>query len=177
MKNIFRILMTSFFVAIFIAFMVSSSFAQIQPKVKAPVDTKELQKPIPIPLPDLIVTNIYGDSCPNCGCGRTNFQNHPLVEYQEGIRVYVRNQGRAASGACTLKIELYDVIGGRMAVINKNVPGLEAGGGTIIVESGEFLYRKSSGIKATIDSTNVVNESNERNNSKTVYECVMEGPI
>ncbi len=39
--------------------------------------------------------------------------------------------------------------------------------------TGGFLYRKRPGITATIDSTNVVTESNEGNNTKTVKECAV----
>ncbi|NWF93656.1 MAG: hypothetical protein HXY46_12110 [Syntrophaceae bacterium] len=162
-------------VAICLVAIIPIASGQEQPKVKTPVATEKLIKPLP--LPDLIVLDIYGTACPNCGCGRTNFQNHPLVEYQEDIWVRVRNQGRGASDSCTLKIELYDVIGGRMAVINKSVPKLQPGGEYMAEERGEFLYRKSSGIKATIDSTNAVAELNEANNTKTVTECAPKPPI
>jgi len=130
--------------------------------------------PPPILKPDLVVTDIYGLRCPNCGCGKTDFQNHPLVEYQENIRVRILNQGKAPSAPCKLKIELYDVIGGRMHTIIKVIPRLEPGEVIFINELGEFLYKKSTGIKATIDSTNVVNESNERNNEKIVHECIVQ---
>jgi len=141
--------------------------------------------PPPILKPDLVVRDIlgrpgypgiYGRSCPKCGCGKTDFQNHPLVEYQEDIIVHIFNQGVAPSAPCKLKIELYDVIGGRMHTIIKDVPRLEPGRGIEITEIGEFLYRKSTGIKATIDSTNVVAESDEDNNKKTVNECFLPPP-
>jgi hypothetical protein len=178
MREMTRILKMSLLGVIFVTLISSLSFAvdPIEPKTGI-IDTEKLGKPIPIPLPDLVVTDIYGGTCPNCGCGRTNFQNHLLVEYQEDIIVKVRNQGNAASGPCTLRIQLYDVIGGRMATINKSVPRLERGSGQTIIEHGEYLYRKSTGIVATIDSTNTVNESNEANNTKTVNECAVEGPI
>jgi len=157
-----------------VVFILSVSFAEAQREPKAaPVDTEKLQRPISIPLPDLVVTGIYGARCPDCGCGRTNFGNHPLVEYLEDIQVNVKNQGRVASAPCTLTIELYDVVGSRRAVINKNIPGLNAGQSLSVQERGEFLFRKSDGIRATIDSTRVVNESNEGNNSMTVRECTV----
>jgi hypothetical protein len=159
-------------IAITMVVLVSLSFAAEQPKIKSPVDTKELQKQIAVPLPDLIVTGIYGNSCPNCGCGSTNYQNHPVVEYQEDIVLSVKNQGAADSGPCTLRLEFYDVISGRTAVFSIPVPGLRRGEEkTFTGISGGILYRKRPGITATIDSTNVVAESNEGNNTKTVNEC------
>ncbi len=160
-------------IAIAMVVMISLSFAaEPQPKIKSPVDTKELQKPISVPLPDLIVTGIYGKNCPNCGCGSTNYQNHPIVEYQEDIVLSVKNQGLADSGPCTLRLEFYDVISGRTAVFAIPVPGLRRGEEKIFTgTTGGILYRKSPGITAIIDSTNVVTESNEGNNTKSVKEC------
>jgi hypothetical protein len=151
---------------------VSLAVAQIEPKAPA-VETERLRRPVPLPLPDLVVTGIYGARCPDCGCGRTNFGNHPLVEYLENIQVNVKNQGRAASAACTLTIELYDVVGSRRVVITKSIAALNAGQSLSVEERGEFLFRKSDGIKATVDSTRVVIESNEANNSMTVRECMI----
>ena len=157
-----------------VVFILSVSLAEAQIEPKAPpVDTERLQRPISIPLPDLVVTGIYGARCPDCGCGRTNFGNHPLVEYLEDIQVNVKNQGRAASGPCTLTIELYDVVGSRRVVITKSITALNAGQSLSVQERGEFLFRKSDGIRATIDSTRVVIESNEGNNSMTVRECTI----
>jgi len=137
------------------------------------IEKEKLQERIPIPLPDLVVTHIKGGNCPDCRCGRTNFGNHPLVEYMEDINVYVKNQGKATSDPCTLKITLYDVVGGRTAVITKAVPALAPDGLELITEGGEFLFRKRTGITATVDATNVVPESNEANNSMTVHECIV----
>ncbi len=92
----------------------------------------------------------------------------------EDISVRVFNQGKATSAACKLTIKLYDIVGERSAVITKDVPSLEPDHGRYLMERGEFLFRKRTGIKATVDSTNVVHESNERNNSKTVNECISE---
>jgi len=135
----------------------------------------ELQKQPPrAPLvikPDLVVTDIYNSSCPSCMLGRTDFQNHPLVDYAEDIEVRIKNQGNAPSRPCKLKIELFDNVGARRAVIIKDAPGLNPGEGIRIKERGEYLFRKSDGIKATVDSTNVVDESDETNNSKTIKEC------
>jgi hypothetical protein len=174
MRKVKRIWMMSVLGFLSVVLVFSLSFVQAQIKPKAgPVDTEKLQKPIPIPLPDLVVTGIYGARCPDCGCGRTNFGNHPLVEYLEDIQVNVKNQGRAASGPCTLTIELFDVVGSRRAVINKNIPGLNAGQSLSVQERGEFLFRKSDEIRATIDSTRVVIESNEGNNSMTIRDCTV----
>jgi len=173
MKRITRVLMMSFVITISTVVMISLSLAvdPIKPKTGI-VDTEKLQKPISVPLPDLIVTGIYGRSCPNCGCGSTNYQNHPIVEYQEDIVLSVKNQGSADSGPCTLRLEFYDVISGRTAVFAIPVPGLRRGEEKIFTgTTGGFLYRKSPGITAIIDSTNVVAESNEGNNTKTVKEC------
>jgi hypothetical protein len=173
MKKITRILMMSFVITISILVMISLSLAidPMKPKTGV-VDNEKLQKPISVPLPDLIVTGIYGSSCPNCGCGSTNYQNHPVVEYQEDVVLSVKNQGAADSSPCTLRLEFYDVISGRTAVFSIPVPGLRRGEEkTFTGISGGILYRKRPGITATIDSTNVVAESNEGNNTKTVNEC------
>ena len=173
MKRRARILTISFVITISIIVMTSLSFAAdpIKPKAGA-VDAEKLAKPISVPLPDLIVTGIYGRNCPNCGCGSTNFQNHPIVEYQEDIVLSVKNQGLADSGPCTLRLEFYDVISGITAVFAIPVPGLRRGEEKIFTgTTGGILYRKSPGITAIIDSTNVVTESNEGNNTKTVKEC------
>jgi hypothetical protein len=173
MKRAARILTISFVITISIVGMISLSFtAEPQPKIKGAAAPEKLQKPISVPLPDLIVTGIYGRNCPNCGCGSTNFQNHPIVEYQEDIVLSVKNQGLADSGPCTLRLEFYDVISGITAVFAIPVPGLRRGEEKIFTRtSGGILYRKSPGITAIIDSTNVVTESNEGNNTKTVKEC------
>ena len=173
MKRITRVLTMNLVIAISAVVMISLSFAvdPIKPKTGI-VGTEKLQKPISVPLPDLIVTGIYGRSCPNCGCGSTNYQNHPIVEYQEDIVLSVKNQGSADSGPCTLRLEFYDVISGRTAIFAIPVPGLRRGEEKIFTgTTGGFLYRKSPGITAIIDSTNVVAESNEGNNTKTVKEC------
>jgi len=173
MKRITRVLIMSFIVTISTVVMISLSLAvdPIKPKTGI-VDTERLQKPISVPLPDLIVTGIYGNSCPNCGCGSMNYQNHPIVEYQEDIVLSVKNQGSADSGPCTLRLEFYDVISGITARFNIPVPGLRRGEEkTFTGTSGGILYRKRPGITAIIDSTNVVTESNEGNNTKTVNEC------
>ena len=67
-------------------------------------------------------------------------------------------------GPCPFsKIEFYDVISGRIAVFP--IPGLRpAEQNPLLALSGGILYRKRPGITATIDSTNVVRESNEGNN-------------
>ena len=168
-----KIFLRGSLIAIAMVVMISLSFAaEPQPRIKSPVDTKELQKPISVPLPDLIVVDIFGRSCPDCGCGSTNYQNHPMVEYQEDIALTVKNQGLADAAPCTLRLEYYDVISGRTAVFNIPVPGLRHGEERYFTGvSGGILYRKSSGITATIDSTSVVPESNEGNNTKTVKEC------
>jgi hypothetical protein len=141
------------------------------------IDTAQFKQPskqLQLKLkPDLVVKGIFGHNCPDCECGRTNFGNHSLVEYLENIQVGVWNQGKAKSAACTLKIEFYDVIGGRNVVLTKPVPELNANQSINIVENGEFLFKKSTGIKATVDSTGVVSESNETNNSMTVNNCVL----
>ncbi|MBM4146354.1 MAG: hypothetical protein FJ240_08795 [Nitrospira sp.] len=139
------------------------------------VDPAIIQQPAlqVLPMPDLVVRGIYGYHCPDCTCGRTNFGNHRLVEYLENIQVDVWNKGRAASAACTLKIEFYDVIGGRNVVLSKPIPALNPNQSINIVENGEFLFRKSTGIKATADSTGVVVESDEKNNTLTVQECII----
>jgi subtilase family serine protease len=173
MNKITKVLMMSFAITISTVVMISLSLAvdPIKPKTGI-VDPEKLQKPISVPLPDLIVTGIYGSSCPNCGCGSTNYQNHPIVEYQEDIVLSVKNQGSADSGPCTLRLEFYDVISGRTAVFNIPVPGLRRGEEKIFTgTTGGFLYRKRPGITAVIDSTNVVVESNEGNNTKSINEC------
>ena len=168
MKRLTIMTLVSCLVVAFIVIGFSISFA-------GPQEIKQIPGPITIKLkPDLVVDAIYGH-CPDCRCGRTNFGNHYLVEYQEDIIVYIVNQGKVASAPCKLKIELYDVLWhaktGKKAVIIKDVPRLNPGQRYGIDERGEYLYRKSDGIKATVDSTNVVDESNERNNSMTVHEC------
>ncbi len=168
-----RILIRGGLIAISMVVVIFLSIAaEPQPKIKSPVNSEKLQKEIPIPLPDLIVIDIFGLSCPNCQCGGIDFQNHPIVEYQEGVEVIVKNQGTADAGPCSFKLEFYDVISGRTAVFTIPVPGLRRGEEKILLAiSGVFLYRKSPGITATIDSTSVVPELNERNNTKTVKEC------
>jgi hypothetical protein len=123
--------------------------------------------------PDLVVTGIFGHNCPDCNCGKTNFSNHSMVEYIENIQVGVWNQGKAKSASCTLKIEHYDVIYGRSKVITKTVPELNPNQSVNIVANGEFLFRKDKGITATVDSTNIVSESNETNNSMNVWNCLL----
>ena len=173
MKRIWRVLLISFAITVSTVVMISLSLAVDPIKPKTGIVESERVRPVSGPLPDLIVTGIYGSSCPNCGCGSSNYQNHPIVEYQEDIILSVKNQGAADSGPCSLRLEFYDVISGRIGVFPSiPVPGLRRGEEKIFTGiSGGLLYRKRPGITATIDSTNVVAESNEGNNSKTVNEC------
>lgn len=139
----------------------------------------QLQQPpvgaVVVVKPDLVVTGICFKKC-GCQCGRTNFGTHRLVRYSEDLRVYIKNQGGAASVPCKLRIELYDNVGCRKAVITKDVGALGPGKSACIEEKGEYLWRLADGIKATVDSTNVVNESNEGNNILTVRECTQCAP-
>lgn len=121
---------------------------------------------------DLTVTDIKFGHC-GCKCGKTDFGTHPLVRYSENLYVIITNKGNAKSAPCKLKIELYDNVGSKKVTIVKDVPEIAPNTTTTIKETGEYLWRIADGITATVDSTNVVSESNETNNTLNVKQCIL----
>jgi subtilase family serine protease len=103
--------------------------------------------PAVLALPDLVVIEI---SAPNLDSGV--------------ITVRVKNQGNAPAASCYLALSVSPV-GDKGKVFSPKVPALAAGEeATIEVKTGMLLSQAA--FVATVDRSNTVKESNEKNNSR-----------
>jgi hypothetical protein len=117
---------------------------------------------IPDNAPDLIVKEIVFEKSPS------------------QIRVRVVNQGTAASSECYLALQ--SLVGADVSLATKQrvwtipVPALEAGKGFSDVIDVAPLTQTNGPWRATVDRSNTVSESNERNNTLR-YPMVNPGPV
>lgn len=82
------------------------------------------------------------------------------------LRVSVRNQGSVKSAACKLSIRLFDSAGGEIGQKTIDVPAL-APGLTMMLNTPVGSLAPGSRVDLKVDSTNLVNESNENNNTRS----------
>ena len=104
-----------------------------------------------IPKPDLVPVN------------PDNWVNFCDVDNYGNLEVHIKNQGTAAAGPSTLEVDF-----GQYGQILETVPSLLAGETIDIPISIPFgCYDPDCGFEITVDSADVIDESNELNNSQT----------
>jgi len=109
-----------------------------------------------IPKPDLLPVN------------PDNWVNFCDVDNYGNLIVHIKNQGTAAAGPSTLEVDFV-----QYGQILKPVPSLLAGETIDILISIPFgCYDPDCGFEITVDSADVIDESNELNNSQTGGLCI-----
>ncbi len=109
-----------------------------------------------IPKPDLLPVN------------PDNWVNFCDVDNYGNLIVHIKNQGTAAAGPSTLEVDFY-VYG----LISEPVQSLLAGETIDILISIPFgCYDPDCGFEIIVDSADVIDESNELNNSQTGGLCI-----
>jgi hypothetical protein len=104
-----------------------------------------------IPKPDLLPVN------------PDNWVNFCDADNSGNLLVHIKNQGTATAGPSTLEVDF-----GQQAPTLMPVPSLLAGGTTTILVPFPYgCYNPDCDFEITVDSTDVIDESNELNNSQT----------
>lgn len=114
--------------------------------------------PTPAPKPDLTIISI-------------KVLNNRISNNKSSIGVTVKNAGNAQAGVNNLSIKITQTVNKRttQSVCSISVPSISAGGKiTLQVNRCPALTRGSYAILGTVDSTNIVSESNEGNNQLTI---------
>jgi hypothetical protein len=164
MKTITKVFVVAALVFIFASIMLSLSYAEQQTQQMKPA---EKMKPVPPKLAaDLKIDNIYGDSY--CACKSALVQVNAIL--MVGIYVSVSNMRDVLTPA-TISVTFFNYRTGQLMTVKENVTLNPSERRVCAVVVEPVLARKSTGIKAEIQPSGNVVDSNPANNVMTVYEC------